>query len=346
MSRVAQLILLFFILALYAAYSIYKPFIMPIVVAILLALATSNVTRAVTEFSESKKIATAIMTLLMIILILVPIAYIATTGIQYATRLDFDSINTILVQTKTLLKDIPYIGDLSKKYLTLEKVAPFIQEISSYVGTVSSKGLNFVKDSVLVVVFYSFVVYNQNRITNFLESITASSEVVGTHMLDEVSSTMEIVFYSIIVTAIFEGFLFGVFISFFGFDGLLLGFIYGLASLIPVVGGAIVWLPVSMLAWNKIDSTAAITIALYSVVVISIIADTFIKPVIIRVIKEKFLQSPTKINELIIFFSILAGMGSYGFWGMILGPAITAFLIATTKTYLEYNSLKSTTNNS
>lgn len=337
MSRVAQLVLVFFLLALFAAYSIYKPFIMPIVVAILLAMATTNVTRAVTEYAESKRVATAIMTLLMIILILVPIAYIATTGIQYMTKFDFNSINTILEQTKTLLKDIPYIGQLAKEYLTLEKVAPFLQEISSYLGSVSSKGLNFIKDSVMVVVFYAFVVYNQDRINQFLAKITASSEAVGTHMLDEVSSTMEIVFYSIIVTAIFEGLLFGVFISFYGFDGLLLGFVYGMASLIPVIGGTIVWVPVSMLAWNKIDSTAAITIGIYSVVVISIIADTFIKPVIIKVIKEKLLKSPVKINELIIFFSIFAGMGSYGFWGMILGPAITAFLIATTKTYLEYN---------
>jgi predicted PurR-regulated permease PerM len=337
LSRVAQLVLVFFLLALFAAYSIYKPFIMPIVVAILLAMATTNVTRAVTEYAESKRVATAIMTLLMIILILVPIAYIATTGIQYMTRFDFNSINTILEQTKTLVKDIPYIGQLAKEYLTLEKVAPFLQEISSYLGSVSSKGLNFIKDSVMVVVFYAFVVYNQDRINQFLAKITASSEAVGTHMLDEVSSTMEIVFYSIIVTAIFEGLLFGVFISFYGFDGLLLGFVYGMASLIPVIGGTIVWVPVSMLAWNKIDSTAAITIGIYSVVVISIIADTFIKPVIIKVIKEKLLKSPVKINELIIFFSIFAGMGSYGFWGMILGPAITAFLIATTKTYLEYN---------
>ncbi|HHH20312.1 MAG TPA: AI-2E family transporter, partial [Nitratifractor sp.] len=275
MSRVAQLVLVFFLLALFAAYSIYKPFIMPIVVAILLAMATTNVTRAVTEYAESKRVATAIMTLLMIILILVPIAYIATTGIQYMTRFDFNSINTILEQTKTLVKDIPYIGQLAKEYLTLEKVAPFLQEISSYLGSVSSKGLNFIKDSVMVVVFYAFVVYNQDRINQFLAKITASSEAVGTHMLDEVSSTMEIVFYSIIVTAIFEGLLFGVFISFYGFDGLLLGFVYGMASLIPVIGGTIVWVPVSMLAWNKIDSTAAITIGIYSVVVISIIADTF-----------------------------------------------------------------------
>jgi len=257
--------------------------------------------------------------------------------LAYRYRLDLNSVNTILAKIKLLVKDIPYVGDAAKKYLTPEQVLPFVQNLSIYIGKLGTKGLTFMKDSFLVVVFYSFIVYNQEKITQFLYNIISTSRRESMLMLDEISSTMEIVFFSIIVTAILEGVLFGVFISFYGFNGLFLGFVYGFTSLIPVVGGLIVWLPVSMLAWSNIDSSAAITIALYSVIVISFLADTIIKPIIIKLIKEKFLKSTIKIDELLIFFSIIAGMGSYGFWGMILGPAITTFVITTTKTYLEYN---------
>ena len=340
MNKSNQAVIILFALGLFAAYSIYKPFILPISVAMLLSMATTNLTRNVTKKVGSKKIATTIMTTIMVLLILAPIAYIATTGIKYMTQFDINSVSTILERTKELVKDIPYINKWAKEYLELGKVLPWIQELSIYMGDLGKKGLTFMKDSSLVVTFYAFIVYYQDKITEFLKTIISTSRRESMIMLDEVSSTMEIVFFSIIVTAIFEGLLFGMFISFYGFNGLLLGFIYGFASLIPVVGGLIVWLPVSMLAWSKIDSSAAITIALYSVIVISLIADTFIKPVIIKLIKEKLLKSPTKINELLIFFSIIAGMGSYGFWGMILGPAITTFLIATTKTYLEYNKAR------
>jgi predicted PurR-regulated permease PerM len=156
-------------------------------------------------------------------------------------------------------------------------------------------------------------------------------------MIHEVSSTMEVVFYSIVVTAIFEGFLFGIMVSYFGFNGLLFGVIYGFASLIPIIGGAIVWIPVALYSWNNMDANTAIFITTYSIVVIAIIADTFIKPVIIKVIKEDLLKSTIEINEIVIFFSIIAGMSTYGFWGMILGPAITSFLIAITKVYIDYN---------
>ena len=156
-------------------------------------------------------------------------------------------------------------------------------------------------------------------------------------MMQEISATMEVVFYSVIVTAIFEGFLFGTLMSYFGFNGLFFGVIYGFASLIPVVGGIVVWAPVSLYAWSKIDTNTALIIAGYSVIMISIIADTFIKPMIISVIKVDFLKSTIQINSLVIFFSIIAGMSTYGFWGMILGPAITSFLIAITKVYLDYS---------
>jgi len=332
-----QFVLILFGLGLLAAYSVFQPFILPIVVAILLAMATGNLTRYIYNRFNSKKIATATVVLLMVLLIIAPIGYIATTGIAYATKLDTNSINTILIKTKELVKDVPYIKDYAQKYLTLDNVVPYIQNISIYMGKMGTKTLEFIKDTFLVVVFYAVFVYYQDKIMHTLTAILPTTKRRARYLLDEISSTIEIVFYSIIVTAVFEGLLFGLFIAFYGFNGLLLGFIYGFASLIPVVGGLIVWLPVSLLAWSKIDSQSAITIAIYSIVVISIIADTFVKPVIIKIIKEKLLKSTTKVNELIIFFSIIAGIGSYGFWGMIIGPAVTTFLIATTNSYIEFN---------
>jgi len=77
----------------------------------------------------------------------------------------------------------------------------------------------------------------------------------------------------------------------------------------------------------------ALLITLYSIVIISIVADTFVKPMIIKYIDINFIKSSTKINELLIFFSILAGLTAFGFWGMVLGPAITAFFMALLKLY-------------
>jgi len=132
----------------------------------------------------------------------------------------------------------------------------------------------------------------------------------------------------------FEGILFGAAISYMGYNGLLFGIMYGFASLIPVVGGILMWLPFMAYEFSVGNSVNAVFIALYSIVVISIVADTFIKPIIIREINQCLLnEGDTKMNELVIFFAIIAGLSTFGFWGMIVGPAITAFFFTILKLF-------------
>ena len=93
------------------------------------------------------------------------------------------------------------------------------------------------------------------------------------------------------------------------------------------------WIPLCAIEVAHGNTTTAIIIATYSIVVISIIADTFIKPLIIKYINDKLVKTPTVVNELLIFFAIFAGLTTFGFWGMILGPAITTLFISLLKLY-------------
>lgn len=85
-----------------------------------------------------------------------------------------------------------------------------------------------------------------------------------------------------------------------------------------------------------LEPSNAIFIAVYSIIVISIIADTFIKPLIISYINKKIVKTPTKINSLIIFFAIVAGLGTFGFWGMIIGPAMVSLFVSTMQLLRKY----------
>ena len=337
MTKTSLMITALFVLGLIGAYSVYKPFLLSITVAILLTMGTFNLTKKLVTFTHSSKISASISTILLSLLLFAPIIYLATSGVSYISELDSRGIKDTISVIKVYAEEIPYIKELSQQYLSEEKITGYIQDSTSYITAASSVGFGFMKNMLFVVVFYFFINYYGNRFFDTILELLPVSPSKGEKMMKEVSATMEVVFYSVIVTAILEGFLFGIIVSYFGFNGLLFGVIYGFASLIPIVGGIIVWAPVSLYAWTKIDSHTAIIIASYSVIMISIIADTFLKPMIINVIKEDFLKSTIQINSIVIFFSILAGMSTYGFWGMILGPAITAFLIAITKVYLDYS---------
>ena len=337
MTKSSLMITALFILALMGAYSVYEPFILSLVVAMLLTMATFNLTKQLVSYTNSAHVSAAISTTLLTLLLFAPIIYMATTGVEYISEIDNAGIRDTVNAVKVFTEDIPFLQKLSVQYLNDAKITYYINESTTYLTVAGEAGFGFMKNMFFVVIFYFFINYYGSRFFDVILALLPVSSAKGTRMMQEVSATMEVVFYSIIVTAIFEGFLFGIIMSYFGFNGLLFGVIYGFASLVPVIGGIIVWAPVSLYAWTKIDSQTAIILATYSVLMISIIADTFIKPVIIRIIKEDFLKSTIQINSLVIFFSIIAGMSTYGFWGMILGPAITSFLIAITKVYLDYS---------
>ncbi len=336
-SNKSLMITILFMLSILGAYSIYKPFLLSVIVAMLLTMATYNLTKKMIKFFKSRKISAAVATLLLTLVIFAPIVYIATIGVSHAANMDISTVQEVTTIVKNFAKDIPYIQEWIDASFSDIQIREYIQDSTSYVTTAGSMGVGFIKNMLLVLIFYFLINYYGERFFELIRALMPVSKMKSAKMIHEISSTMEVVFYSIIVTAIFEGFLFGIMVGQFGFDGLLFGVIYGFASLVPIIGGAVVWIPVSLYSWTKIDANTAMVIAGYSVIIISIIADTFVKPVIIKVIKEDLLKSTIEINEIVIFFSILAGMSTYGFWGMILGPAITSFLIAITKIYIDYN---------
>ncbi|WP_457565002.1 AI-2E family transporter [Caminibacter sp.] len=48
-------------------------------------------------------------------------------------------------------------------------------------------------------------------------------------------------------------------------------------------------------------------------------------------------ETDLEINSLLIFFSIVAGLSSFGLWGIIIGPAVTALFLSILKFYEKVN---------
>jgi len=199
------IIFVLFGIALLAAYSIYQPFVLPVLIAALLVMATFNLTQYFVDKTGSKKISTLIMVSLLILLILAPIFYIGTEGVSYIVKFDQETIAKIVSNTKGLVKDIPYLNNWSDQYLNADELSKYIKEISLYATKMGSAGLGFIKNLVLIILFYAIINFHSGKFFSLMKSIIPVSSTQSSQMIDEVSSTMEVVFYSTIVTAIFEG---------------------------------------------------------------------------------------------------------------------------------------------
>ncbi|MFA6431106.1 MAG: AI-2E family transporter [Candidatus Margulisiibacteriota bacterium] len=100
---------------------------------------------------------------------------------------------------------------------------------------------------------------------------------------------------------------------------LLWGFLTALISSIPLLGAAMVWLPIDIYLFTIAVSTGnffnPIALLIYGTCVISFI-DNLIKP--------KIVGDQANIHPLIVLFGILGGIQLFGITGIIIGPLILA----------------------
>ncbi len=332
------LIAILFATSLYWMYLLYQPFLMVMTIAALLAISTADIYNYFVRLFSSRLLGAFASSLLLAMLFFAPLGYFLATLTLRLNQLEPDSLvsvetyinNFIANPPKFLLFVKPYLVD-ALKGVDISSLTTNALHVAAKVGTFSA---GFVKNAFLVIIFYFFALFNGNVIVEFLKRVVQMSVEESTLLARELSAVMSVVFYSIIATAMLEGALFGIAVSFMGYNGLLFGIMYGFASLLPVVGGILMWLPFMIYELSVGHTNSAIFIALYSIIVISVIADTFVKPLIIKEINRRLLkENDAVLNELVIFFAIIAGLATFGFWGMILGPAITAFFLTILKLF-------------
>lgn len=327
-----------FATSLYWMYLLYAPFLLGMIIAALLAISTSNIQNFFERLLKSKFLAALSSSFLLALLFFAPLGYFLVTLTLKLNTIEPEifrnieiTVNNFLINPPAYLNFLkPYMDDITQE-ISVNSIASYALSLTGDIGSLS---MGYLKNSFLVIIFYFFAQYNGGFVVDLLKRVVQMSVEETTLLARELSSVMSVVFYSIIVNAMFQGVLFGIAISYMGYNGLLFGIMYGFASLIPVVGGALMWLPFMLYEFSMGNNANAIFIAAYTVVVISLIADTFIKPLIIKEINIRLLkEDDAKMNELIIFFAIIAGLTAFGFWGMILGPAITAFFLAILKLF-------------
>lgn len=336
---------------------LFKDFLLVIIIGSLLAVATSTINAKFLELFKGRKVVAALCsTILLILFLIAPFAYALTElavaikhfdkaiiidTFAYIKNYQFDFLPQSLEFLKPKITEALNSVDLNATLNSTNANAlnsidfnSLIKQALGYVGNFTKYGAKIIVDIALICVFYFFANLYGTELVIYLKSIVPMQRQEFNEILREVSNVMAVVLYSMVLMAVIEGFLFALIVYCFGYDGLFWGILFAFSSLIPAVGGLLVYLPLSIYEFAASGLYSALWILIYSILVISLIADTFIKPLIIKWINEKLVKTPTKINELLIFLAMIAGISSFGFWGIILGPAILTFFISTIKMYV------------
>jgi predicted PurR-regulated permease PerM len=97
-----------------------------------------------------------------------------------------------------------------------------------------------------------------------------------------------------------------------------------LAAFIPAVGAGVVCLAVSLLVFLTGHPYAALFLAAWGLIVVSLV-DNLIKPLLIK--------AGMQMNGAVVFFSLIGGLAAFGGVGLLLGPLIVTFLLSLLRIY-------------
>ncbi|EAH9009085.1 AI-2E family transporter [Campylobacter jejuni] len=329
----------FILVILFLLLYLFKGFLLVIIIASLMAVATSNINAKFLNLTKGHKfLASILTTACMVLLFFAPFVYAMIELAKALKNFDINLVTQTLDYVKnyqfTLPESFNFLEPKIKEFLASIDLNSISKQILSYASSFTKSGAKFLIDMVLICVFYFFANLYGTELVIYLKSIIPIDKKELNDVLSEVGNVMAVVLYSMVIVAIFQGALFGLITIFYGYDGILMGVIFAVSSLIPAIGGALIYVPVSLYEFASNNLNSALVIFIYSVIVISFIADTLIKPLIIKWINKKLVKTPTKINELLIFLAMIAGISTFGFWGIILGPAILTFFVSTLRMYV------------
>jgi predicted PurR-regulated permease PerM len=96
---------------------------------------------------------------------------------------------------------------------------------------------------------------------------------------------------------------------------------------VPVVGSALIWVPAA--AWLALSGhwgKALLVLAICGGV--ATVADNLVRPLLLR--------NRTRLNDLLLFISILGGLEIFGLLGLVAGPTILAAALGVFRVYMEH----------
>jgi len=330
---------------------LFFPFLKSFFVGLLLAMATSPIYRsaerkiaAIAKFeAASSFFAAGLVSLGLSLIIFLPLSVFLYHLLDHPAD-TIEMIRSIVNRMDNLPAYLPsYLYWLQSPLENLIWQARAHQEtimglVAQWLGSGLTTFMAMLGEMAMIVVFFFFLSWYGRSLSLFLLPIIPMSRAIKREFLLEMMRTTAVVFFTFVGVMIAQGLAFGIFIAFFdGYNPFLLGFLTGISAIIPVFGTALIWVPVVINEYIEGNIFNALVIAFYSWAMMAFFIDNIVKFIILNYVNKSLNRGKTRINEFVIFFAIVGGLATLGFWGFILGPAIVAFVVTTLRTLRRTN---------
>jgi predicted PurR-regulated permease PerM len=314
-----------------AFFAMIQFFLMTILLAALFTGVAYPVCRRLTRVMRGSQTLAAITTLLLLLtVVIVPLLVVAGAVANEARRVN----ETILPQLQRMVAEP---GELERRLRPLpgfDLIEPHREQILTRTGELIGSAGVFVFNAVsattmaTVVFMFHFVVMLYTMFffltdgPRLVRSVTAYlplEESDKQRMLEQFVSVTRATLKGTVLIGLAQGLMGGLAFWIVGIDGAIFwGTVMTVLSIVPGVGGALVWVPASLILLATGQIWQGLLLAAFCALVVGSV-DNLLRPVLVG--------RDTQMHELMIFFSTLGGLLIFGAMGFILGPILAASFI-------------------
>ncbi len=317
---------------------LFMPFMPSLFLALLIAIASfTQYTKLQTRFSAS--VSAIIMTLLITVILILPLSYILLmSGIEISNLIQIIKLDFTVESSKQIFNQIIMTLPLSDSIINnlkdsignnLDSIIISLKDFSvvilKSIVNLSSHFIFFL--IVMIFSLYYFYIDGKNTVKR-LKDLSPLENHLDDILLNQFAGLSISLVGSVFIIAILQGLIFSIGMMLVGLPVLYFGLAMALASFIPVLGGLIIWLPLSLYLYSQGQNVDALIIVIFGAVFIGVILDNFIRPLIIQKISKKSGQKSALDHTLITVLSTLAGIMQFGILGLFIGPIIAAMAIS------------------
>ncbi len=314
------------------AFIVTRPFLYPVAAATILAVVFYPVHQRVLRWAKGKTgLASLVSTLALFFLFCVPLLILLTLAAneavgaaQYLTRKSAAEGGFVQFLTAMADRALLMAGrwiDVSH-YDIKGTITSHMQQAGVWVlgsgASIVGGFLRVLANSLITVVIVFFLFRDgESWVRGAAKALPLLPEQ-SQRLISNISDTIVANVYGILSVGVAQGVLTGIAMVIVGLPSpLLLGLGAALASVVPVVGAALVWLPAGLYLIFTGAIWKGIFVLLWGVFVVST-ADNIIRPWVV--------SGKVELHPLVLLFFILGGVEAFGFLGLFLGPVIASVL--------------------
>lgn len=268
--------------------------------------------------------AALVLMLASLIILILPVYFIIDMLVAKAGNAQayMEKFNVFLEKIHVFIYDKVGFDILSKENIT---------KVTNFAGSLSTKALSTTVNTFTVIVSMYFILYFMFVKARLFERIVARAmpfKKYNTKMLgDKFTKLVLANAIGIPVVAIGQGVVALIGYWIFGAPSAILLFaLTAVSSMLPVVGAAIVYVPVGIFMIAEGNSAGGIGVIIYGLVVVGL-TDNLLRFTLLKRLED--------IHPLVTVFGIILGMNIFGFMGLIFGPILMSITVLLIQVYRD-----------